>query len=79
VAPLLGGAAVGGLASAAGKGRSTGPDLRDTIIGELELLDRIPEDQVIRRAALERTIEGHIDDGIVPQRRVRRFGTRPVT
>jgi hypothetical protein len=60
VAPLAGGVLLGGLASKPGA-----PDLRGVIRSELELLERIPEDQVERRAALKRTISEHIDDLLV--------------
>jgi hypothetical protein len=57
-APLAGGALLGGMA---GKGT----DLRAVIKSELGLLERIPEDQVTRRAALEQVIAEHIDDLVV--------------
>jgi len=61
-APLAGGVLVGGMA---GKGRPSGPDLRAVIKSELNLLERIPEDQVTRRAALEQLIAEHLDDFLV--------------
>jgi hypothetical protein len=61
-APLAGGLLVGGMA---GKGRPSVPDLRASIKSELELLERIPEDQVTRRAGLEQVIAQHIDDLVV--------------
>jgi hypothetical protein len=54
-APLAGGALLGGMA---GKGT----DLRAVIKSELDLLERIPEDQVTHRAALEQLIAQHVDD-----------------
>ena len=57
-APLAGGVLLGGMA---GKGRPSGPDLRAVIKSELDPLERIPEDQVTRRAALEQVIAEHID------------------
>ncbi len=60
-APLFGGLLLG---SQAGK-PSTKVDLRGIIKEELELLERLPQDQVIRRAALERTIANHLDDLVV--------------
>ena len=48
-APLAGGLLIGGMA-----GKSSAPDLRAVIKSELELLQRIPEDQVTRRAALSK-------------------------
>jgi len=57
-APLAGGALLGGMA---GKGT----DLRAVIKSELDLLERIPEDQVTRRAALEQVIAQHVNDLVV--------------
>ena len=57
-APLAGGLLVGGMA---GKGGPSAPDLRAIIKSEMDLLERIPEDQVTRRAALEQVIAQHID------------------
>ena len=48
-APLAGGLLVGGMA---GRGGPSAPDLRAFIESEMDLLERIPEDQVARRAAL---------------------------
>ncbi len=56
-APIFGGAL---LALAAGQLK--GPDYRSTIKQDLDLLDRLPVEQVDRRAALERSIEQRIDD-----------------
>jgi hypothetical protein len=61
-APLAGGIMLGGLA---GKSKPGAPDLRGVIRSELELLERIPEDQVECRAALERTVSEHIDDLLI--------------
>ena len=60
--PLVGGLLVGGMA---GKGGPSGQDLRAVIKSKLDLLERIPEDQVTRRAALEQVIAQHIDDLVV--------------
>ena len=60
-APIFGGLLLG---SQAGK-TTTKIDLRGIIKEELDLLERLPQDQVIRRAALERTIENHVDDLVV--------------
>ena len=65
-APLAGGALLGGMA---GKGT----DLRAVIKSELDLLERIPEDQDTRRAALKRMIEEHVDDLLVSQEKSREF------
>src|ERR1700754_2958297 len=46
-APLAGGLLVGGMA---GGGGPSAPDLRASIKSEMDLLERIPEDQVTRRA-----------------------------
>ena len=48
-------------------------ELRARIKSELELLQRIPEDQVARRAELERVIGDHIDDLIVATEKSREF------
>jgi len=68
-APLAGGALLGGMA---GKGT----DLRAVIKSELDLLERIPEDQVTRRAALERMIGEHVDALLVAQEKSREFQSR---
>lgn len=57
-APLAGGVLFGGMA---GKRSPSGADLRAVIKAELELLERIPEDQLTRRAALERIIGEQVD------------------
>ena len=56
-APLLGGALLAGAA-----GQLKGPDYRSGITQDLDLLERLPADQVDRRAAILRTIESRIDD-----------------
>ncbi|MET0865891.1 MAG: hypothetical protein ABWZ98_16290 [Nakamurella sp.] len=61
-APLAGGLLVGGMA---GRGGPNAPDLRALIKSEMDLLERIPEDQVTRRAALEQVIAQHIDALVV--------------
>jgi hypothetical protein len=61
-APLAGGVMLGGMA---GQGRPSVPDLRAVIKSELDLLERIPEDQVTRRAGLERVIAEHVNDLVV--------------
>lgn len=55
--PILGGALLGVAA-----GQFKPPDPRDTIKRDLDLLDRIPQEQQERRAALQRTIDARIDD-----------------
>jgi hypothetical protein len=55
-APIFGGAL---LAMAAGQFR--GPNFRDQLKQDMDLLDRLPADAP-QRAALQRTIDGRIDD-----------------
>ena len=43
-------------------GNLKGPDVRAVIKTDLDLLDRIPEDQVQRRAAMSQMIAARIDD-----------------
>jgi hypothetical protein len=56
-APFLGGALLAGTA-----GQLKGPDYRSGINQDLDLLERLPADQVDRRAAILQTIELRIDD-----------------
>ena len=56
-APIAGGALLGVLA-----GNVKPPDLRALIKQEQDLLERIPLDQVERRAEMQRVIDIHIDD-----------------
>lgn len=56
-APIAGGALLG-LAA----GTFKGPDVRAAIKADMDLLDHLPEDQVERRAALQRAIDMRIDD-----------------
>ncbi|MDT7763727.1 MAG: hypothetical protein QOC63_3147 [Mycobacterium sp.] len=67
-APILGGALLG---VAAGQIRA--PDVRSAIKQDLELLDRLPEHQVARREALQRTIDDRIDDLVKANERGRRL------
>ena len=69
-APLAGGVLLGGMA---GKSGSNVSDLRAVILSELELLQRIPEDEVARRAALKRMIGEHVDALLVAQEKSREF------
>ena len=71
--PLVGGLLVGGMA---GKGGPSGQDLRAVIKSELDLLERIPEDQVTRRAALEQVIAQHIDALVVAIEKSRQLQRR---
>src|SRR5882762_1659300 len=72
-APLAGGLLVGGMA---GSGGPNAPDLRAVIKSELDLLERIPEDQVTRRAALEQVIAAHIDALVVAIEKSRQLQRR---
>jgi ABC-type xylose transport system permease subunit len=72
-APLAGGLLVGGMAGAGGP---SAPDLRASINSEMDLLQRIPEDQVTRRAALEQVIAQHIDALVVAIEKSRQLQRR---
>ena len=68
-APIAGGALLG-LAA----GGIKGPDVRAAIKADMDLLDRIPADQAVRREALQRSIDLRIDDivtGIEKNRDIR--------
>ena len=69
-APLAGGVLLGGMA---GKSGPSVPDLRAVIISELDLLQRIPEDEVARRAAFKRMIGEHVEALLVAQEKSREF------
>jgi hypothetical protein len=69
-APVAGGLLLGGMA---GKSQPNAPDLRAVIKSDLELLQRIPEDQVARRAGLKRMIGNEIDALLVAQEKSREF------
>lgn len=56
-APIAGGALLGVIA-----GNVKPPDLRALIKQEQDLLERIPPDQLERRAEMQRVIDIHIDD-----------------
>jgi len=56
-APLLGGVLLAGAVE-----QFRGPDYRSGINADLDLLERLPADQVERRAALLRTVELRVDD-----------------
>jgi ABC-type antimicrobial peptide transport system permease subunit len=56
-APIAGGALLGIAA-----GTFKGPDLRASIKADMELLQGIPDEDVERRAALQRSIDTRIDD-----------------
>jgi hypothetical protein len=67
-APILGGALLGAAA-----GQIRGPDLRGAIKQDLDLLERLPEDQVTRRSALQRSIDDRIDELVAANNRERRL------
>ena len=67
-APIFGGALLGVAA-----GQIRGPDFRAMILADLELLDRIPEEESARRAALQRSINQRIDDLVEANARSRRL------
>jgi hypothetical protein len=50
-------------------GQIRAPDVRSAIEQDLELLDRLPEHQVARREALQRTIDDRIDDLVAANER----------
>jgi hypothetical protein len=52
----------GGVFLAAAAGQVKGPDIRGVLKQDLDLLDRIPREQTLRRANLQRTIDERIDD-----------------
>ena len=56
-APIAGGALLGMAA-----GNLRGPDVRGMIAKDMDLLERIPADQVERRAELQRVIDMRVDD-----------------
>ena len=65
-APIFGGALLGIAA-----GQIKGPDVRAAIKADLDLLDRIPDEESGRRAALQRSIDQRIDDLVWANRRNR--------
>jgi hypothetical protein len=69
-APLAGGLLLGGMA---GKSGPSGADLRAVIISELDLLQRIPEEELARRAAFKRVIAEHVEALLVAQEKSREF------
>jgi hypothetical protein len=67
-APIFGGALLGVAA-----GQIRGPDFRGTIKADLDLLERIPEEESARRAALQRSINQRIDDLVQANTRTREW------
>jgi hypothetical protein len=52
----------GGLMLAVAAGQFRGPDYRELIKQDMDLLDRLPPEAANRRAELQRTIDARIDD-----------------
>src|SRR3954471_23503936 len=73
VAPLAGGVLLGGMT---GKSGPSVADLRAVIISELDLLQRIPEDEVVRRAEFKRMIAAHVEALLVAQEKSQEFKRR---
>jgi hypothetical protein len=67
-APIAGGALLGVAA-----GNMRGPDFRGTIAKDLDLLDRIPDDQPELKARLKVSIEERIDDLITTTEKSRQI------
>jgi hypothetical protein len=65
-APIFGGVLLGAAA-----GQIKGPDFRGTIKADLDLLDRLPEEETARRAALLKSINQRIDDLVLANQRSR--------
>ena len=65
-APIAGGAMLGAIA-----GNFKGPDVRGLIIKDMDLLERLPPEQVDRRARLQASIDQRIDDLITAGERSR--------
>jgi hypothetical protein len=65
-APIAGGALLGMVA-----GNFKGPDIRGMIAKDLDLLERLPAEQVDRRARLQASIDQRIDDLIAAGERSR--------
>jgi len=67
-APVFGGALL-----AAAAGQFVGPDFRAGIKEDMELLERLPEDEMERRAALRRSIADRVDDLVVANEKRRQL------
>ncbi|WP_067684233.1 hypothetical protein [Nocardia miyunensis] len=66
MAPIAGGVALGAAA-----GYLRGPDVRKAIKQDMELLERLPPEEVERRAELKRSIDSRIDDLVATSNRYR--------
>jgi hypothetical protein len=73
-APIFGGALL-----TAAAGQLKGPDVRGLIKQDLDLLDRIPQEQTQRRADLQRTIDERIDDLVAASDRARALRSAALT
>jgi hypothetical protein len=67
-APVVGGALLG-----AAVGQLRGPDMREGIKHDLELLAQMPEMEASRREALQRSIDARIDELIVAEDKARQL------
>lgn len=67
-APIFGGALL-----AVASGQFVGRDFRNGIKEDMDLLERLPEDDDTRRAALQRSISDRIDDLIASNEKRRQF------
>jgi len=67
-APIFGGALFGAAA-----GQFLGPDFRAGIKEDMDLLERLPEEETDRRAALKRSIASRIDDLVVANEKRRQL------
>ena len=67
-APVVGGALFG-----AAVGQLRGPNLREGIKQDLELLEQLPEAEVARRESLRRSINERIDELVVANDKARRL------
>jgi hypothetical protein len=67
-APVLGGALLG-----VAVGQLRGPNLREGIKQDLELLEQLPEAEVVRREALRRSINERIDELVAANDKARQL------
>jgi hypothetical protein len=67
-APVLGGALLG-----AAVGQLRGPDMREGIKQDLELLAQMPEIEAARREALQRSIDDRIDELVAAEDKARQL------